>query len=237
MRTNPEISVIIPAMNEEGYINFPLRGLRKQSFRNFEIIVVDGGSEDNTVKISKGYGAKVLVERKRGISPARNMGANAARGEVLVFLDADTKPSRNLLAAYSRVFADKDVIAATGPILPLEKTNLRIRNGYKFVSVFFVKSSIRIGRPSIVGSNFAVRKSVFMKHGGFDEKLITYEDWDLSGRLRKSGRIVYADEAVVYTSVRRIKAWGVSGFFIFHVSNIFRYHLLRKPKDNYKEIR
>ena len=237
MHKNPEISVIIPAMNEEKYISFPLKGFSNQSFKNFEIIVVDGGSKDDTVKISKRYGARVLVERKRGISPARNRGAKAAKGEVLVFLDADTKPSRNLLAVYNKVFADKEVIAATGPILPLEDANFRIRSGYKFVSVFFVKNSIRMGRPSIVGSNFAVRKSVFMKQGGFDEKLITYEDWDLSGRLKKSGRIAYADKAVVYTSVRRIKAWGVSGFFIFHVSNMFRYHLLRKPKDHYKEIR
>ena len=167
MRTDPEISVIIPAMNEEKYIGFPLKGFRNQSFRNFEVIVVDGGSKDDTVKISKRYGAKVLVERKKGISPARNRGAEAAKGEILVFLDADTKPSRNLLAVYRKVFADKGVIAATGPILPLEDAGFRIRNGYKFVSIFFVKNSIRMGRPSIVGSNFAVRKSVFMKHAHY----------------------------------------------------------------------
>ena len=237
MPDKPEISVIIPAMNEERYIGFPLKGFGKQSFRNFEVIVVDGGSKDDTVRIAKEHKAKVVIEKRRGISPARNAGAKAAKGSILVFLDADTKPSENLLATYKNVFEDKEVIAATGPILPLEKTNFRIRKGYSFVSVFFVKNSIRIGRPSIVGSNFAVRKSIFMKIGGFDEKLVTYEDWDLSGRLKGNGRIVYSDDAVVYTSVRRIKAWGVSGFFLFHVSNIFRYHLLRKPQDHYKEIR
>ncbi len=237
MDAKPEISVIIPAMNEEKYIRVPLEGFRKQSFRKFEVIVVDGGSNDKTVQISRKYGAKVLVEKKRGISPARNRGAEASKGEILVFLDADTKPSRKLLEVYKRVFADRNVIAATGPILPLERSGFRITKGYRFVSIFFVKNSIRIGRPSLIGSNFAVRKKVFMKHKGFDEKLMTYEDWDLSGRLKGSGRIGYSDEAVVYTSVRRIKAWGVSGFFIFHVSNIFRYHLLRKPKSHYKEIR
>ena len=233
----PDISVIIPALNEEKYMHIPFEGLSKQSFKNFEVIVVDGGSVDDTAKIASKHNAKVLVDRKKGASAARNTGAKAAKGKVLLFLDADTKPSKDLLKVYNRIFEDDAVAAATGPILPLEKASRKMVAGYKFVSIFFVRMSIKIGRPSLVGSNFAVRKSDFNKQGGFNERLITYEDWDLSGRLKKSGRIVYSNDAVVYTSVLRIKAWGVSGFFIFHISNVFRYHLLKKPKDHYKEIR
>ena len=231
-----EISVIIPALNEEKYIRYVLDGLKGQTFRDFETIVVDGGSTDGTRRIAR-RSARVVVERRKGIGVARNSGAKVARGKLLVFLDADTKPSPGLLRVYRDAFRDGKVVAATGPILPLEKTSKRVNMGYRFVSVLLVKSSILMGRPSVVGSNFAVRKRVFDRVGGFNEEYATYEDWDLSLRLRKTGRISYVKDATVYTSVRRIDAWGMSGFFLYHSLNIIRYHLLKKPNEDYAPIR
>lgn len=231
----PDISVIIPAKNEEKYIMNVFDGLKEQRFKNFEVIVIDGGSTDNTVKIASQYG-KVIIDRKKGIGTARNIGARYANGRILVFLDGDTKPSKELLSAYIKLLKG-DVVAATGPILPLEKVNLRTRIGFKFVSILFVKLAILIGRPSIVGSNFAVQKNAFEKINGFDEKLITYEDWDLSKRLSTLGKIIFINEAVVYTSIRRIKKWGMFGFFVYHVGNMIRYNLFKHPKEYYEEIR
>jgi glycosyltransferase involved in cell wall biosynthesis len=236
MKGSPAISVIVPALNEEKYIMNVFDGLGRQTFRDFETIVVDGNSSDGTRSVARKH-ARVVVERRKGIAVARNTGARIARGGILVFLDADTKPSRAALEAYIDAFRDGGVVAATGPILPLEKTSTRVRLGYEFVSVLFVKLSILFGRPSVVGSNFAVRKSVFDRVGGFNDKFVTYEDWDLSLKLRKEGRIVYSKDAVVYTSVRRIRAWGISGFFIYHSLNIVRYHLFKKPNDEYAPIR
>ncbi len=231
-----KISVIIPALNEEKYIHYSLEGLKKQSFKDFETIVSDGGSSDKTRDIAKKY-AKVVIDRTKGMAAGRNTGAKAAKGEILVFLDADTKPSRDLLKVYSTAFGN-GIIAATGPILPLEKNlNKRIGLGYRFVSILFVKLSIMLGRPSIVGSNFAVRRDVFNKVHGFNPALKTYEDWDLSSKLKEQGKIVYLDGALVYTSARRVMAWGVWGYFAFHVDNMFRYHFLKKPKGEYPVIR
>ena len=227
--------MIIPALNEEKYILNALQGLRSQSFKNFEIIVADGGSSDKTREMAKKY-AKVVVEKRRGIAAGRNAGAKVAKGEILVFLDADTKPTKRLLEIYSNAI-NKKVIAATGPIYPLEKVNTRTEIGYRFVSIFFVRISILIGQPSVVGSNFAVRKDMFKRVHGFDSNLMTYEDYDLSRKLEKHGKIAYINEAYVNTSARRIKAWGVFGFFAFHVENMFRYYLIRKPKTVYPEIR
>jgi len=236
MEGDVAISVIIPAFNEEKYIMNVFDGLRGQTFRDFETIVVDGNSTDRTRDIARKH-ARVVVEKRRGIGRARNSGAKAANGSILVFLDADTKPSRKLLETYYGAFKDTGDVAATGPILPLEKTNKRVNLGYKVVSVLLVKSSILFGRPSIVGSNFAVRRSIFEKVKGFNEKYLTYEDWDLSLRIRKLGRIAYLDGAVVYTSVRRVKAWGVSGFFLYHTLNMVRYYLFKKPNEEYEPIR
>ncbi len=238
MQQEVPISVIIPAFNEEKYIGDVLESLQKQTFKDFEIIVSDNDSTDKTKEISSRFPrVRVVTEKRRGISRNRNTGARAARGRLLVFLDADTVPSEHLLEAYERSMRDDGVVAATGPIYPLEKTSRRVSLGFKFVSVLFVKSSILLGRPSVVGLNFAVKKSAFDKIGGFNEDYATYEDWDLSLRLRKHGRIKYVDDAVVHTSTRRINAWGVSGFFGYHVGNIARYHLLKKPKEHYEPIR
>jgi glycosyltransferase involved in cell wall biosynthesis len=237
MKAKPAVSVIVPALNEEKYIGYVFDGLKAQTFRDFETIVVDGGSKDRTREIARRNGARVVVERRKGIGRARNSGAKVARGDVLVFLDADTKASRGLLRAYLGAFKDPRNVAATGPILPLEKANRRMNLGYRVVSIALVKSSIVFGRPSVVGSNFAVRRGVFEKVGGFNEKYITYEDWDLSLRLRKMGRIAYLDDALVRTSVRRVKAWGVSGFFIYHTLNVIRYYLFKKPNEDYAPIR
>ncbi|MGB9732787.1 MAG: glycosyltransferase [Candidatus Micrarchaeia archaeon] len=231
-----EASVIIPALNEEKYIGYVFEGLKKQSFKDFEVIVADGGSTDRTREIANKYGARVVVERRKGIARGRNAGARVAKGRILVFIDADTKPSRRLIELYVKAL-NGDVVAATGPILPLEKTSKSMELGYKFVSIFFVKLSIKIGRPTIVGSNFAVRKDAFEKAGGFDNRLMTYEDWDLSKKLKKYGKIKYINEAIVYTSARRIFAWSMHKFFRFHVGNIIRYNLFKKPKEEYEPIR
>lgn len=232
----PDISVIIPALDEQKYIHYSLSGLKAQTFRNFEVIVVDGGSEDRTASIAK-RSAKVIVCRKRGAGSARNMGAKEAKGRILLFLDADTRPSTRLLEVYKKVFSNENTVASTGPIYPIEETNLVIRVGYWLVSVLFIRLSIFFNRPSIVGSNFAVKADKFNKAGGFDEKFITYEDWDLSGRLKRLGSIKYSKDAYVYTSARRVITWGVFGYVLFYIINMFMYHVLKKSNSDYKSIR
>jgi glycosyltransferase involved in cell wall biosynthesis len=235
-RRNPAISVIIPALNEEKYIRSTLEALEKQQFRDFEVIVADGRSTDKTARIARKH-AKVVIDYGKNAASGRNSGAKSARGTILVFIDADTRPSTGLLESYHKAFADKNVAVATGPIHPLEKSSLMVRLGYWFVSVSFVKLSILMGNPAIVGSNFAVSAKEFRNANGFDERLATYEDWDLSKRLKGHGKTRYCDDAAVYTSNRRIVAWGIWGYFIFYVINIIMYHMLKRSLQNYKKIR
>ncbi len=231
-----EISVIIPALNEEKYIGRTLDGLRKQTFRNFETIVVDGGSTDRTAAMAKSI-ARVIIYRKRGPGRARNVGSKAAKGKVLLFLDADTVPSRDLLEVYSRIMKNDEVAAATGPIRPLERASARYFRAYRFVSVTFVKLSMKLGRPTFIGSNFAVRKTAFENVHGFNEKMLSYEDWELSNRLKKQGRMVYSMDAVVHTSIRRVKKWGMKRYMWFYITNFFKFHLLKESHKNYAPIR
>ncbi len=231
-----KISVVIPSLNEEKYMVKTLPGFKKQTFKDFEIIVVDHSSTDNTAKIAAKYG-RVINEPRPGIGLARNTGARHAKGSILVFIDADTKPSPRLLEEYNSIFDKKEIVAATGPILPLEKTTKSMMYGYKFVSIFLIKLSILLNRPSMVGSNVAVRKSAFDKVKGFNEKLKTYEDWDFSGRIRKLGKTAYLNGAVVYASTRRVKEWGIKGYALYHISNIFKYKIQKEAREDYNPIR
>ncbi|MGC8676200.1 MAG: glycosyltransferase [Candidatus Micrarchaeia archaeon] len=236
MKQNPKFSVIIPALNEEKYIKYPLRGLARQTNKQYEIIVVDGGSKDGTRKIAAKY-ARVVIDTKRGPGRARNTGAKQAKGDYLLFIDADTEPSSRLIEEYLKTFSEEGVVAATGPVLPLERSSWRVKMGYKFVSVYFAKFMLRLGKPSINGMNFAAKRSAFEKVGGFNENFKTYEDWDLSRRLSKIGRVAFNNNAKVYTSVRRVKAWGILGFARYHIGNMLRYAFLKRPKEIYDEIR
>lgn len=231
-----EISVIMPALNEGKYIKNTLDGLKRQTFRNFEVIVVDGGSTDNTRDLAK-QAARVLLLRKKGAGRARNAGARVAKGEVLLFLDADTVPSRNLLKTYSSLMKDKAVVAATGPIFPLEKAGWRYKRGYRLVSIYFVKLSMKLGRPIFMGSNFAVRKNAFDKVHGFRDNMMSYEDWELSNRIKKHGRMAYSNAAVVKASIRRVRKWGMARYFWFYATNFLKFHLFKKSHKEYKPVR
>ncbi len=235
------ISVIIPALNEQKYIGRCIDSLLKQTFSDFEIIVIDNGSKDNTVNIVKKYknqNVKLFIERKKGVARARNKGANYASGNLLFFIDADTIASPNLLQNYYELFSrNKKILAATGPIKPLEKTTAKIRFSYFVVSKICVPFLIFFKRALIIGHNFCIRKTIFIKLKGFNENYITYEDWDLSTRLQKFGRIKFVSNAVVYTSIRRTAKWDIIKYLFFTLGNIVRYGLFKKPKSDYELIR
>src|SRR5437867_2701970 len=98
----PLVSVIIPSLNEENYIEKSLKSVKAQDYKNdIEIIVADSNSKDNTAKIARKY-AKVIVTKRKGISVGRNVGAKKARGEILLFLDADTILMPNVVSEVVR---------------------------------------------------------------------------------------------------------------------------------------
>ena len=234
-----KISIIIPTYNEEKYIGRTLESIKNQPYKDIEVIVADSNSSDKTREIARKVypGARIINKRERGVGIACNAAAKTAKGTLLMFIDADTSITKGLLEAYDRAFSDRQVVAATGPIVPLEKTTKSIEIGYEVVSVHLVKLFIRLGKPSTISSNLMVRKSAYLKLGGFSTTMNTYYDWDLSNRLSKVGRIVFVENAVAETSVRRIKKWGMLKYFAFHTGNVIRYNLFHEPKQDYEPIR
>ncbi len=177
-----KISVVIPAKNEEKYIERCLKSFRDQDFNSYEIIVVDGRSSDRTREIARKY-AKVVIQNGFGVSNARNYGADIAKGDVLVFSDADTFVEREFLSVVWREF-QKNIGGGVPHIIPYDFQNHLIRFGYKSLEKM-IHVSIKLGFGASIGSCFVYDRYVFDDVGGFDEKLLTNEDTDLALRTSR----------------------------------------------------
>ncbi len=237
MDQEPKISVIIPALNEAAMIGGTLKALSEQTFKDFEVIVVDGGSTDNTREIAGSLGARAILERRRGWCIAQNVGAKASNGDVLFFIDADAVPSKDLLALYANAFSDSQLVAAGGPIKPLEKSGLKIRLAYKFYADFAIRLSILVGIPYLMAPNFAIRSQAFKKVHGFNEAMNAVTELDLCRRLKPYGRFRFLGDASVSASTRRIAKWGIIRSLMFTTKSMLRYARNKEVNIRYDAVR
>lgn len=190
----PSLSIIIPALNEAHSIGATLDAVRKLRGR-VEVIVVDGGSVDGTVEISRAGGARV-VECGRGRGLQMHAGACDARGDVLWFLHADTTPPAD--AAERIVEALSDARVAGG--------NFRVLFGGGRAAARFLTwlyPQLRMLGLCYGDSGIFVRREVYERVGGFKPFPI-FEDLDLVRRLRRAGRMAHVP-ATVITSSRRFE--------------------------------
>jgi len=199
----PKVSVIIPTLNEEALIEHTLKSLKNQSYKNFEVIVADTSSKDKTKLIAKKYTKKVINVKKHGVSAGRNAGAAIAKGQFLLFIDADTVLPYNTLEEIIKQFKNKKVVGVPTYILPLSSNF--IDHIYWWTYNRFLENSIKLKRPQITGICCAYRKSAFDQIGGYNEEMRVMEDFDISERISKTGKIVIANNSFAITSIRRFK--------------------------------
>jgi glycosyltransferase involved in cell wall biosynthesis len=189
-----DFSIIIPAKNEEKNIGHCLDSINAMDFETgrFEVLVIDNGSSDRTVEIVRTKGAKVFVMPDLTISGLRNFGASKAGGKILAFLDADCTVAPTWLASAAH-YLDNNEIACFGgpPGIPdegtwVQKAWFRVRE----------KKSEVIEVEWLESMNMFIPRKTFLAVGGFDESLVTCEDYDLSLRLMRLGKII-ADRRIV----------------------------------------
>lgn len=188
MKEYPFISIVIPAKNEEVNITKCLDSVLFNDYPKecYEVIVMDNGSSDRTVQISKQSGAKVFVYPEMTISGLRNEGVKKAKGNIIAFLDADCIVSVNWLRAAVANFGNEQIIAC-GNIPTVIKNATWVQKTWEF-NVTNDKERALVGWLSSM--NIFVKKDVFLKVKGFDESLVTCEDVDLCYRLRHYGEIL-----------------------------------------------
>ncbi|MGI8467122.1 MAG: TIGR04283 family arsenosugar biosynthesis glycosyltransferase [Pyrinomonadaceae bacterium] len=190
----PEISIIIPTLNEEFSLRQTLDSL-KVFGENIEIIVVDGGSDDATVSIAQNYNVKILrVPRGRGIQ--LQAGGNAASGEILWFLHADTIPAPDCVRQMKNALENPNAVGG----------NFTIRfDGERLAAKFLTWLYPNLRKLGLIYGDSAifVRRDVYEKIGGFQPFPI-FEDLDFIERLKKEGAVVTLP-AAVETSSRRFE--------------------------------
>lgn len=209
-----KISIVIPTKNEEKNIKKTINQFTKYRRRyNLEIIISDGGSNDNTVKIAKKYTDIVVTHHKKTrqtISAGRNKGAKKATGDILIFVDAAVRVPDvpKLLDNALEMYDKKDIAAATMDmyIYPWEE-NILDRILY-FIGNIIVRLSILMKKCIIKGECQIMRKELFDKIRGYDQNLVVAEDSDLYRRISKYGKIVCLKDVKIYDSPRRFRKQG-----------------------------
>lgn len=196
------ISVIIPAHNEEAYLCETLEAVNRQDYQPYEVIVVANGCSDETASLARDQCDKLLVVRAKGLSRARNLGAQAARGEVLLFLDADTLLERDALANVAQRFTRRH---AAGTLKGKPDSRRLIYRLIYFLKNFQHRWALHPGSSGVI----LCWKDDFGAAGGFDEALEVMENSDLNKKLKARGEYLYIETTAATTSMRRYEKSGV----------------------------
>jgi glycosyltransferase involved in cell wall biosynthesis len=210
---SPQISIIIPTFQEERCIEHILNqfpsSLRERC--NAELIISDGGSSDNTVSVARST-ADVVVESEKAqtIAAGRNAGARVARGEILMFFNADVRLANPevFISTMSTAVADTSVAAATCAVLvnPEEEqlTDRLFHRTFNWYCRLLNSLGMGMGR----GECHVLRRTIFDQAGGYNESIVAGEDYEFFLRLKRLGNIAYIKTLIVYESPRRYRALG-----------------------------
>lgn len=196
MQKIPLVSVIVPVFNEEKYLDACLSSLFDQTYPRFEIIVVDDGSDDASTQIAKNYPVRILTQKHSGPGSARNKGAQNAKGEILIFSDADMKYDKNYMTKLIEPIVAKRTIGT------FVKDELVANYDNIWSRCWSTNSGLPINRrlpidyPETESGFRAILKKYFQKSGGFDTNVGYTDDGSLSRKLQL--RAVNAPGAISY---------------------------------------
>jgi glycosyltransferase involved in cell wall biosynthesis len=207
------LSVVIPTLNEELHIGSLLSDVVKQTKSGDEVIVVDAGSRDDTVSVVRRFPRVILLAGTPPVAAGRNLGGRSARGDVLIFLDADVRLEKDFFEGFLEEFERRRLDVACPLYTPYRSTPA-IRNAFAFFNALF-KSVERLS-PSGAGHCIAVRGEVFRGSRGFDPEL-KFDDIELIRRLSKGRRFGIIAQRRAYVSDRRYREHGVPRMFLTYL--------------------
>lgn len=196
MKNKPLVSVIIPTYNEERYIDACLQSLLSQTYKPLEIIMVDDGSTDKTVEIAKRFKINLFKQKHMGPAGARNLGASKAKGEILVFPDADMKYDKKYIKILVKPILDKKAIGT------FNKNEYVANTDNIWSNCWAINSDLPINKRH--SENLPKYLSVF--------RAILKEDFDRVGGYDNLG---YGDDSTISDKLG-VQSYGVKGAKAFH---------------------
>jgi len=203
------LSIIIPTLNEEKYIGNLLECLKKQTFKDFEVMIIDGNSKDRTIQVinknKKNLKLRIIDSKKRNISLQRNIGANKAKYNTLLFMDADNNLEKNFLEKLIKRFkASRSDIA--GCLMKFDNSDFPYP---LYCTIFNTYLRFMWFRKYINGCCIIIKKGLHKKIGGFNPRIKVSEDLDYSSRAAKYGKASLFTDILVTTSPRRFEREGL----------------------------
>jgi glycosyltransferase involved in cell wall biosynthesis len=234
------ISVIVCAHDEERFISACLHSLLAQSRLPDEIIVIDNASQDRTAEVARAVPhVRVVDEPRKGLVIARERARHEARGDLLVYLDADCRAPITWLERIASRFERKPhLLALSGNyrFYDWDWWGRTLIRAYDFTlglaTHILVKYVLGIG-VVFYGGNFAVRRAALERIGGFDTSIEFHgEDTNLGRRLLAAGPVELAYDCYLYTSARRYNTMGKGTVFRLYVRNFLSEILRHRPKDS-----
>ncbi len=241
--TKPTISLIIPAHNEENYIEQCLESCLRHYPETFhEIIVVDNASTDRTAEIAATYpGVRVVREDRKGTCFARQRGFMESKGDLLAYVDADSQMPDLWPSTLIREFEEQpDLICLSGPYSYRRGELSRLQHAlarFFWYGVAPVTASL-VGF-AVTGGNFVVRREALHAIGGFDTSIAFYgDDTNLARRLHDVGKVKFCRSFHVYSSARRMRSDGFAKMGAIYALNYVSEALFHRPvTKTYRDVR
>jgi glycosyltransferase involved in cell wall biosynthesis len=208
----PPLSVIIPVRNSPDDLRVCLDSLQASSYKDYEVIVVDDASTDGTPDVAAKRGAQIVrLQRQSGPAAARNRGAEVARGDILLFLDADVCVHPDTLHQVIATFEQNPAVDATFGSYDTQPYARNFLSQYKNLFHHFVHQQGREEASTFWSGCGAIKRSVFLEMGGFDTRYgrPCIEDIELGVRLRRAGRIIRLNKRIQVTHLKRWTLWSL----------------------------
>lgn len=235
------ISIVVPAYNEEKYIGDCLASIIANRTKDIsEIIVINNASTDRTSAVAEKFpGVRVVTEPHKGLTHARQRGLMEAKGDLIAYLDADTRMPPEWAVIVKKEFTEHpEMVSLSGPFhyydLPREKKILA--EGLWAISAMPVFWTIGF---MVLGANFIAKREALVQIGGFNTAISFYgEDTDIAWRLSKAGKVKFSMKFFIIGSGRRLLEEGIIQTFWRYSLNYFSVALYHKPlTKQHKDIR
>ena len=204
----PTLSVVVPVHNGGTKFRRCLQSLTESTSAPEEIIVVSDGDTDGSWQVAEEFGARVLrTATPQGPATARNLGAGAASGEILFFVDADVTLPRDSMSKVEAAFQHDPELAAVFGSYDDEPSERNFLSQYKNLSHHYIHQTANEEASTFWTACGAIRREIFLEIGGFDTgyRRPSIEDIDLGYRLKKAG---YRIRLLKELQVKHLKRWG-----------------------------
>ncbi len=225
------ITVIIPAYNEEQYVADCIESVLRHKPENLrEIIVVDNASTDATAQVAARYPhTRVVHEPKKGLTRARQRGLMEATGDLIAFVDADTRVTPRWFSQVNAAYTDPQLVCYSGPYDYYDLPDWQ-RTFVTAYWLFVAVPTYAVTRYMAVGGNFVARRDALHAIGGFDVGIHFYgEDTNIARRLYEQGTVKFDPLFVARSSGRRLQAQGFLTTGVTYVANYLSESILHRP--------